>query len=224
MDGFEHRRPPGMQVGRRRHPQAALQRCSEVRDDIAEEVVGHDDVELRRILDEHQRQGVDVKVRGLDRRVVRPQLVEHALPERVPLAHRVALVGHADTRTTGSRGVLEGVRDDAMNARIGVELRLQSDFVVCVWLEPAAHAHVQALGVFAEDDEVDIGRAATLERTQTLVEQPDGTIVHIEVELEPCAEQDVARMAVVGHARIAERADEDRIELAQGSHSRRREW
>ena len=49
--------------------------------------------------------------------------------------------------------------------------------------------------------------------TETLVEQPHGPVVDVEVELEPRAEQDVARVAIVGHARIAERADEDRVEF-----------
>ena len=45
------------------------------------------------------------------------------------------------------------------------------------------------------------------------VEQRHGAIVDVEVELEPDAEQDVPRVAIVGHARIADRADEHRIEL-----------
>ena len=40
-------------------------------------------------------------------------------------------------------------------------------------------------------------------------------MVHVQVELEARAEQDVARMPVVGHTRIAERADEHRIELPE---------
>ena len=43
--------------------------------------------------------------------------------------------------------------------------------------------------------------------------QPDRPVVDVEVELEPRAEQDVARVPVVGDARVAERADEDRVEL-----------
>ena len=54
-----------------------------------------------------------------------------------------------------------------------------------------------------------------LEGAEPLVEQPHRPVVDVEVELEPRAEQDVARVAVVGHARIAERADEDRVELAE---------
>ena len=57
--------------------------------------------------------------------------------------------------------------------------------------------------------------SAVLQRTEPVVEQPDRPVVHVEIELEPRAEQDVARVAVVGHARIAERADEDRVERSR---------
>ena len=56
-------------------------------------------------------------------------------------------------------------------------------------------------------------RAAILERAQPIVEQPHRPVVDVEIELEARAEQDVARVPVVGNARIAERADEDRVEL-----------
>ena len=59
------------------------------------------------------------------------------------------------------------------------------------------------------------GGRAILERTEPLVEQLDRPVVDVEVELEARAEQDVARVPVVGHARIAERADEDRVELSR---------
>ena len=91
-------------------------------------------------------------------------------------------------------------------------------------LEAAADADVQPFGVLAEHDEVDVRRAAPLQRAEPLVEQLDRPVVDVEIELEARAEQDVARVAVVGHARIAERADEDRVELPQQCRSRSAEW
>ena len=108
---------------------------------------------------------------------------------------------------------LEGVADDPVHALEGVQLFLDRDFVVGAGLEAAADADVEALGVLAEHDEVDVLRPAVLQRAQPLVEQPDRPVVDVEIELEARAEQDVARVPVVGHARIAERADEDRVEL-----------
>jgi hypothetical protein len=104
---------------------------------------------------------------------------------------------------------------DAAHALVGVDLLLNGDLVRRAGLEPPPHADVKALCVLAKDDEVHVGTRAALERTESIVEQPDGPVVHIQVELKTCAEQDVARVSVVGHARIAERADEDRVERAQ---------
>ena len=72
---------------------------------------------------------------------------------------------------------------------------------------------VHALGVLAEHDEVDVLPAAILQRAQAIVEQAHRAVVHVEIELEARAQKNVARVAVVGDARIAQRADEDRLEL-----------
>ena len=112
-----------------------------------------------------------------------------------------------------ARGELERVPHDAVHALVGVELFLDRDFVLGARLEPPADADVQPFGVLAEHDEVDVGRRPILQRAQPIVEQPNGPVVDVEVELEPRAEQDVARVPVVGHARIAQRADEDGVEL-----------
>src|SRR5262249_28772886 len=76
-----------------------------------------------------------------------------------------------------------------------------------------ADAHVEALGVLSKNDEVHVRGLPGLERTQPFVEQLDGPVVHVQVELEACPEQDVPCVYVVRHSRIAERADEDRVEV-----------
>ena len=147
--------------------------------------------------------------------ILRRELTEDALPERVAVGHGVALVGHADLRQAARLRELEGVADDPVHALVGVQLFLNRDLVLGAGLEPPADADVQPLGVLPKHDEVDVARPAALERAQALVEEAHGPVVDVEIELEARAEQDVARVAIVGHARIAERADEDRVELAQ---------
>src|SRR6185312_10493024 len=212
---LEHRRLPRMDVARRRHAETALEGRTEVGHDVAEQVVGDDDLELPRVEHHVHRQRVDVIVRRLDSRVLRRDFLEHALPQRVPLLHGVALVGHAHLREATRLGELKGVPDDAVDALEGVQLFLDRDFVLGARLEAAADAHVEPFRVLAEDDEVHVLRTAAFQRTQALVEQLDGPVVDVEVQLEARAEQDVAGVAIVGHARIAERADEDRVEAAQ---------
>ena len=202
-----------MQVARRRHPEAALELRAEVGDDVAEHVVRDDDLELAGVLHELHRQRVDVEVRGLDVGMVARDLLEHALPEGMAERERVALVRHAHLRPAVRLRVLERVLDDPVHALEGVDLFLHRDLVLGSRLEAAADVDVQPLGVLAEHHEVDILRAAPLQRTQPLVEQPHRTVVDVEIQLEARAEQDFARMAHVGNARIAEGAHEDRLEL-----------
>jgi hypothetical protein len=110
-------------------------------------------------------------------------------------------------------GELERVLDDPVNTLVGVQLFLDRHLVFGPGFEAAADAHVEPLGVLAKDDEVHGGGRLPFQRAEPLVEQLHRPVVDVEIELEARAEQDVARMAVVGHARIAERADEDRVEL-----------
>ena len=101
-----------------------------------------------------------------------------------------------------------------MHALVGVDLFLDGDLVLGARLEAAADADVEPLGVLAKHDEVHVGRVASLQAdTVARASSLHRAVVHVEVELEASAEQDVARVAIVRHARIAERADEDRVEL-----------
>ena len=109
--------------------------------------------------------------------------------------------------------MLERVLDDPVHALVGVDFLLHRNLVVGAGLEAAADAHVQAFGVLAKDDEVDVGGPAILQRTQPLVKQAHRPVVDVQVELEPGSQQDVASMAHVRNARIAERPDVDGVEI-----------
>ncbi len=73
-----------------------------------------------------------------------------------PCGHGVALVGHAHLASARLSRELEGVPDDAMHTLVGVHLFLDRDLVVGSRLEAAADADIEALGVLAEHDEVDV--------------------------------------------------------------------
>ena len=204
-----------MEVARRRHAQPTLERGAEVGDDVAEQVVGDNHLELAGIEHHVHRQCVDVIVRGGDPRELRDEFLEHALPQGVSLRHRVAFVGHAHLCQPVGLGILERVTHDPVHAFISVDLFLDRHFVIGAGFEPPTNAHVDAFGVLAEHDEVDVFRRSPLEWAEPLVEQLHGPVVHVEIELEARAEQDVARVPVVRHARITQRANEHRIELPQ---------
>ena len=109
--------------------------------------------------------------------------------------------------------VLERMLDNPVHAFVRVDFLLDRDLIVGARLEAPADVDVHAFGVLAEDDEVDVGRAAVLQGAQALVQQPHGPVIDVQVELEARPQEDVSRVAHVGNARIAERTDENGVEI-----------
>src|SRR5690606_8657585 len=200
-----------VQVGRRREAEPAGERGGEIAEDVAEEVGRDDDVVACRVQHEVEGERVDVRGLVLDLRVLGRDLGEDAAPQVAGVWHGVRLVGERDLAAAGGAGVLERGAHDALDALARVDVLLDGDLVRRPALEVAAHPRVHALGVLADDDDVHVlGRHVT-ERRECRVEEADGPQVHVQVEVEAQAEQDLARVAVVRDARIAERAEEDRV-------------
>ena len=104
VDRLEHRRPAWMEIARRRQPETALQRGAKVRDDVAEEIVGHDDVELRR--DPGPASAPARRCRGDAPRcpdTAATTSLKTRCHSACPSRHRVALVGHAHARRPFAR-------------------------------------------------------------------------------------------------------------------------
>ena len=86
----------GVDVGGGGEAEAAGELGGEVADDVAEEIVGDDDVELAGVADEFHGEGVDIKVAGVDVGIFGADGFEDALPEVAGEGHGVGLVGHAE--------------------------------------------------------------------------------------------------------------------------------
>src|SRR5206468_12894285 len=74
----------------------------------------------------------------------------------------------------------------------------------------SAAAEVLALGVLAEDDEID--GAGIAERREIGMEQLHRPKVDVQIELEPESQQNVAGVLVPRHSGVAKGAEEDRID------------
>jgi len=75
----------------------------EVADNVAEEIVGDDDVELAGVADEFHGEGVYIKVAGIDVGEFGADGFEDALPEVVGESHGVGFVGHAEAEGRTAR-------------------------------------------------------------------------------------------------------------------------
>ncbi len=216
-----------MDVGGGSEAESAGELSGQVADDVAEEIVGDDDVELAGVADELHGERVDEEVAGVDVGVFGADGFEDALPEIACVGHGIGLVGHAhperlrggacrlEAGATGGMiaGEFEGVADDALDAFAGVDVFLDGDFVGCVLLEEPAHADVETFGVFAEDDEADVVTGDVAEGGVARVEEFGGAGVDKEIEFEAEAEKDVGGVLIRGDARIAESAEEDGVEF-----------
>ena len=111
--------------------------------------------------------------------------------------------------------VFEGVADNALDAFAGIDVFLRGDLVGSSLLEDAASIGVNPLGVFAEDDEIDVLRFDSLQRAKCSIQQSDRAHVGIEVHFEAHPEQDFFGMDIGLDPRVAEGADEDGVEIAR---------
>ncbi len=88
---------------------------------------------------------------------------------------------------------------------------LHRDLLRRALLQEPAGAGIQALGVFAHDDEVDVLRPFVLQRRLDAGVELHRAQVDVEVELEAQAQEHAREILRVGHPRVADRAEQDRV-------------
>src|SRR6266850_1750341 len=213
MDRLEHRHLTGVDVPRRGDAEPSADRGAEVGDDVAEQVRGHDRVELLRLQHEPHAGRVDVHRVARDIAVLLADLVEDPSPE---LLHRdrVRLVDEREVPIRARARELEGVADDALDARARESHRHLGDLVLAGAGDPAG-LPVYVFGVLADDDEIDVLGALALQRHEAVVVRDDGAEVHVQVETPPHAQDDVPFDDAARRARVADGPEQDGVEGAQ---------
>ena len=93
--------------------------------------------------------------------------------------------------------------------------RLHRDFLRPAGVEEAADLRVLAFGILAHDDEVDVAALPAGERARHAGVQHRGPHAGVLIEPAPDRQQEPVERHVVLQARIADRAEEDRVERAQ---------
>ncbi len=211
-------RARAVDVARRGEADAARDRGRQVGDDVAEQVVGDDDVEAGRVGDQEDHGRVDVQVVDGDVRVLGGDAVDGALPEGSGEGQHVGLVHERDALALALRGQVEREPHGALDAVRRVHGHLGRDLVLGAAAEDAAVARVRSLGALADDDEVDL--AGRRERGGHTGQQGRRPQVDVVVEREAQLEQQAALDDAAREARVAgvaaDRAEEDRVVLREG--------
>ena len=189
MHRLEHarRRAGRVDVATRREPDATGDGSTEVGEDVAEQVVGHNDVEALRIGDEVNGRRVDVAVIDADAREIGADGLHRAGPEITRMHEHVVLV-HQRQLAPGAGGCAgKRVAHHALDTISSVDAFLGGNLVGGALAQEPPGACVGALRAFADHHEVDVCGADTGERTHDTREQLHRTQVHEVVELEPQA-------------------------------------
>ena len=158
-----------MNVSRRCKAKPACKLRTQVTDDVAEEVAGHDDVELARVAHDFHRQRVNVQVVRIDIRILPADLLKNPLPEVMGESHCVGFVAHADPLQAVLARVFKGKADDALHPFAGVHVFLNGNLVRCIFLEKPTNANVKALRVFAEDHHANVFFGAVAQRREPIL-------------------------------------------------------
>ena len=195
---------------------------AEVGEDVAEQVGRQDHVDARRVGDHARGQGVHVVLPPLDRRVILRDLFDDFVPQHHRMLQRVGLgrAGELASRALGCH--LERVARDALDAVAREDARLLGHLVRRADVHAPAEPGVLPFGVLAHADHVDICRRPVRERRGDTGQEPHRPQVDVLLEALAQRQDQLPDRDVIGHARVANRAEIDRLELLRAARTRPR--
>ena len=181
-----------------------------VGDDVAEQVVGKDHVETRRIGHHEDGGRVDVQIVVGDFRIFLGDLVDDALPHVARVDEHVLLV-HEGHMLPALHGQLEGVTHHTLHTVGGIDGDFGGHLVRGTATHRSTGTAVQAFSAFAHHNEVDVARIG--ERGGHTLVQLGRTQVDVLVEIEAELEKQATLQNAGLDARIADSAQQDRVGL-----------
>ncbi|CEE61328.1 hypothetical protein XAC2852_200040 [Xanthomonas citri pv. citri] len=192
VHGFEDRRVQ-TDVGARRQAQAADQAGAQVGDDVAEQVGGHDDVELLGTHHQLHAGVVDDHFLEFDFRILRGHIACHLQEQARGRLDDVGLVHGGDLLAAGALGQLEGVAHDALGALAGDPGAGERGLAILG--HRLAFAQIRTFGVFADRDQVN-----AVGKTRLGVRERLGR-THVGVQVELATHGDVDRAETLADRR-----------------------
>src|SRR5690242_9475513 len=145
---------------------------------------------------------------------------EYALPKPTGMGHGVRFVteknafARRSVELFAALAILKSETDNTFDSFTSVDIFLDGDFVLSSLFENAACICVNALGVFAQHNEIDVFGLDAFERTERRIEQANRANICVEIHFEAHAEKNFLGMYVGRHPRISEGAEQDGIEFA----------
>jgi hypothetical protein len=151
--------PLRIDVGGRRHAEAAGQRAGEVGQDIGMEVGRHDGIEALRLQRHPHRHRIDQHLVPRDIWEFFRDLFGDLVPHHHAMPLRVRFCNDGEEFSRARLRQLEGIAHDALDADAGEDGDFGADFLRQPAMYPSAAAGIFAFGVFAHDHPVEIAGA-----------------------------------------------------------------
>ena len=208
--------PAGVDVGAGGQAHTAGDHRRNVRQNVGEQVGGHHYIEIFRPAHEIHTGAVDQQRLGFHLRVFRRYFVEYLIPED----HSESLgVGFGDrghfAALVAADAVFESGADDALGAAPSEDVGLEDRFIRGAGVQPPAYRGVFALGVFAEDDQVDVAGLLAGQRRIDAGIQIGRADADALVEAPAQRQQQPVQRDVIGNVRVAHRPEQDGVKAAQ---------
>jgi hypothetical protein len=181
-----------------------------VRQDVAEQVLGDDDVEVGRPADQQHGARVDELVAESHVGVLDRDLVRHPAPQPRRREH-VGLVDRGDRPTPASRQV-EGKADDPGDLVFGVRQGVEGGSGTRFGRRLGPVAEIDPAGQFADDDHVDAGQELGAERRGGREGRLDGDRAQVRIQAESTAQREERLLRSDRGVRIRPRRTPDRTE------------
>ncbi len=218
VDRLEHRgkAAAGIEIGGRRDAETAGEGGGKIAEDVGVEVGGDDRVDRLRPQHHARRHRVDELLVDGDLGIVLADERCDLVPKHHAVALRVRLGYHGQMAARPRAGDIEGEAHDALDADPRKNSGLGRHLLGQTAMDAPAIAGIFALAVLADDDPVEIGGAASGERA--LDARQDARRAQIGILVEALADRQAQppERDVVGNVLVADGAEIDGVEAAQG--------
>ena len=146
----------GVDISRGRKANATGDSSRLIGQDVAEEVIGDDDIEAARIGHHVNRRGVNVTVVDTDLRVFAAHFLDDAAPQATGEDQNIVLVNQREVVSRTGCCLFKCVAHQALNTKGRVDGDLLCDLVNRTLAQGSAVSGIKAFSTLAHDDEINV--------------------------------------------------------------------
>src|ERR1051326_175042 len=209
---FEHARPLRIDISTCGDTHSTLNHGPQIGDYVAKHVIGNDNVEPFRVLDEPHSGCIDMGIVALNVFVILlANFVKGTLPKIECKCQHVCLAAKCQFLVfVALASEFERISETAFDSAPSVYAFLQSNFVGRALEHESTGASVKTFVILADDHKINVLWLLVFERAEALVIQFHRPKVNVLFQFETCAQKDSLFQNAGLHIRMANRAEQNR--------------